>query len=67
MCTAPAHAYRACPCAQVSALSQKLSEAGLPKEAETVAERELRRLRQMAPQQAEYAVTTGYLEWLGEM
>ena len=30
-------------------------------------EREMKRLRQMAPQQAEYAVTTGYLEWLASM
>lgn len=32
-----------------------------------MAERELKRLRQMAPQQAEYSVTMNYLEWVASL
>jgi ATP-dependent Lon protease len=48
-------------------LERRLRNAGLSEEAEKAANRELRRLRNMQPTQAEYTVARTYLEWLAEM
>ena len=43
---------------------EKLNEAALPEEAHEEAQRELKRLRGMSPQVAEYSVIKTYLDWL---
>ncbi|EPE06128.1 atp-dependent protease la [Ophiostoma piceae UAMH 11346] len=48
-------------------LEKKLQEAKLTPEAAKVAERELKRLRKMAPAQAEYSVIRSYLETLADV
>ncbi|KAH9887191.1 ATP-dependent protease La [Xylariomycetidae sp. FL2044] len=48
-------------------LEKKLEEAKLPTDAAKVAERELKRLKQMMPAQAEYQVVRTYLETLSEI
>ncbi|KAG4223375.1 Lon protease 2, peroxisomal, partial [Phytophthora cactorum] len=48
-------------------LEKKLEEAKLPPDAATMAQRELKRLKQMNPAQAEYQVVRTYLETLSEI
>src|SRR5437762_2382249 len=47
---------------ELTELAHRLDAAGLPEEATKVSERELKRLRQMSPQSAEYHVARTYLE-----
>src|SRR5207247_1534009 len=47
---------------ELDELGRRLDEAGLHAEAKKVADRELKRLRQMSPQSAEYHVARTYLE-----
>src|SRR6266498_1547994 len=47
---------------ELTDLGRRLEEAGLSAEAKKVGERELKRLRQMSPQSAEYHVARTYLE-----
>ncbi len=47
---------------ELTELARRLDEAGLSPEAKKVGERELKRLRQMSPQSAEYQVARTYLE-----
>ncbi|KAF3062384.1 Lon protease like protein 2, peroxisomal [Daldinia childiae] len=48
-------------------LEKKIADAKLPPDAAMVAERELKRLKQMMPAQAEYQVVRTYLETLAEI
>ncbi|KAK5625043.1 hypothetical protein RRF57_000759 [Xylaria bambusicola] len=52
---------------ELQELEKKIEEAKLPAEAAKVAERELKRLKQMMPAQAEYQVVRTYLETLSEI
>jgi ATP-dependent Lon protease len=52
---------------EIDELKQKLDAAKLTPEAATVAEREMKRLVKMNPQQAEYSVIRTYLETLAEI
>ncbi|HSN98610.1 MAG TPA: endopeptidase La [Candidatus Nanopelagicales bacterium] len=52
---------------ELSALRRRLDEAGLSEEARAVADRELRRLDGMNPQQAEHHVIRTYLEWMADL
>jgi ATP-dependent Lon protease len=45
-------------------LREKVSDAGLPPEAERAAKKQLGRLRQMEPSSAEYTVARTYLDWI---
>jgi ATP-dependent Lon protease len=51
----------------VEELERRLKEANLPEEAEKAANREMRRMRNMQPSQAEYTVARTYLEWLADL
>ena len=48
-------------------LEKRLKKAGLATEAEKAAQKELRRMRNMQPSQAEYTVARTYLEWLADL
>ena len=48
-------------------LARRLEEGGLSPEGKKVADRELKRLRQMSPQSAEYHVARTYLEVLASL
>src|SRR5881628_1638667 len=52
---------------ELDELGRRLEEAGLSAEAKKVAERELKRLRNMSPQSAEYHVARTYLETVGSL
>jgi ATP-dependent Lon protease len=52
---------------EIDELKQKLDSAKLSPEAQKVAERELKRLKKMNPQQAEYSVIRTYLDTLAEI
>lgn len=48
-------------------LEVRVNEANLPDDAEKAARKELRRLRNMSPSQAEYTVARTYVEWLCDL
>jgi len=48
-------------------LEARITEAQLPEEAEKAAHKELKRLRNMSPSQAEYTVARTYVEWLCDL
>lgn len=52
---------------ELAALAERLQQAGLHKEAEKIAVREMRRLKNMQPQHPEYTVTHTYLELLASL
>jgi ATP-dependent Lon protease len=52
---------------EIDELQKKLDGAKLTREAASVAEKEMKRLRKMNPAQADYAVTRTYLETLAEI
>lgn len=52
---------------EIEELQKRLEAAKLSPDAMKVAEKELRRLKKMMPAQAEYAITTSYLETLAEI
>lgn len=52
---------------EIEELQKRLEAAKLSPEAMRVAEKELKRLKKMMPAQAEYAITTSYLETLAEI
>jgi ATP-dependent Lon protease len=51
----------------IDELIQKLKNAKLSKDAEKASQRELRRMKNMQPSQAEYTVSRTYLDWLSEL
>jgi len=51
----------------IDELERRLSETDLTEEAQKAAQRELRRMRNMQPSQAEYTVARTYLEWLADI
>src|ERR1700738_2533305 len=53
--------------AEMNELAEKIEQAGMPKEAEEQARRELKRLERMPEAAAEYGMTRTYLEWLIEL
>jgi ATP-dependent Lon protease len=48
-------------------LEKRLRNANLPDDAEKAANRELKRMKNMQPSQAEYTVARTYLEWLADL
>jgi ATP-dependent Lon protease len=48
-------------------LERRLRNARLPEDAEKAANRELKRMKNMQPSQAEYTVARTYLEWLADL
>src|SRR5258706_3771279 len=53
--------------AEMKELAEKIEKAGMPKDAEQQARRELKRLERMPEAAAEYGMTRTYLEWLVEL
>lgn len=53
--------------ADMKELAEKIEKAGMPKEAEEQARKELKRLERMPEAAAEYGMTRTYLEWLIEL
>ena len=51
----------------VAELRQKMEEAGMPAEARSESEKQLRRLETMHPEAAEYSMLRSYLDWLVEI
>jgi ATP-dependent Lon protease len=52
---------------ELKEFAEKIEKAGMPKEAEEQARRELKRLERMPEAAAEYGMTRTYLEWLIEL
>ncbi len=52
---------------ELSSLKERLDKAGLPAEAKTIADREMKRLSALQPQQAEHNVIRSYLEWFADL
>lgn len=48
-------------------LEKRLKDANLPDEADKAAKREIKRMRNMQPSQAEYTVARTYLDWLADL
>src|SRR6202165_101649 len=53
--------------AEIKELAEKIDKAGMPKEAEEQAIRELKRLERMPEASPEYGMTRTYLDWLLEL
>ena len=53
--------------AEIKELAEKIDKAGMPKEAEEQASRELKRLERMPEASPEYGMTRTYLDWLLEL
>jgi ATP-dependent Lon protease len=53
--------------AELAELDKKITEAGMPKEVEDQARKELRRLHRMPEAQGEYGMVRTYLDWLIEL
>lgn len=51
----------------IDELEKRLKSVNLPDEAEKAAKRELKRMRNMQPSQAEYTVARTYLDWLADL
>src|SRR5712671_1157567 len=53
--------------AEIKELAEKIDKAGMPRDAEEQARRELKRLERMPEAAAEYTMTRTYLDWLIEL
>jgi ATP-dependent Lon protease len=53
--------------AELAELDKKITEAGMPKDVEEQARKELRRLHRMPEAQGEYGMVRTYLDWLIEL
>jgi ATP-dependent Lon protease len=53
--------------AEIAGLREQIEKAGMPKEAEEQAKKELKRLERMPEAAAEYAMIRSYLDWLIEL
>lgn len=51
----------------IDELEKRLKSVNLPEEADKAAKRELKRMRNMQPSQAEYTVARTYLDWLADL
>src|SRR5258707_2851833 len=52
---------------ELKELAEKIDKAGMPRDAEEQARRELKRLERMPEMAAEYGMVRSYLDWLGEL